>query len=220
MRVTIADDTLPFAKGLADMLTEIGVEVVAIARDTDELLAAVDRDPPDVAIVDVSMPPTFTDEGLLAAETLAARHPGVGVLIVSAYDEDGWPTRLLHHRPHGVGYLRKRNLDDIAAIRDALHRIRAGGIAIDQDIAERVLAQRSVTSRLGALTPREKSVLQRMAEGRSNYGVAAALEISERTVERHVTRIFEKLGLEHHDDDNLRVRAVLDWFEGDRSNVQ
>jgi DNA-binding NarL/FixJ family response regulator len=210
MRVTIADDHRPFAEGLAAWLAELGIEVLRIACDADELLAFVAEDPPDVVIVDICMPPTRTDEGLQAAEALDASHPDVGVLVISTYSETGWATRLLRRRQRGVGYLLKNSVDNVAVLRDALDRVRAGGVVIDPEIAANLVTQRTVALQLESLTKREREVLRVLAEGRSNAGIARVLGIAARTVENHVSNIFAKLNVVNVNDGNPRVLAVLE----------
>lgn len=207
MRVTIADDHPLFVAGLSAWLTEIGIEVLGTARNADDLVAMVRHDPPDVAIVDISMPPGFDDEGLHAAETLATSRPEVGVLVISAYREAGWAARLLRRRPNRVGYLLKHNVTDAERLNDALDRIRHGGVAIDPEIVADLVAQRSTAPALGSLTTREHEVLTHVAQGRSNRGIAKILGIGERTVENHVTHVFQKLNLP---EGNQRVLAVLE----------
>jgi DNA-binding NarL/FixJ family response regulator len=207
MRVTIADDHPLFLAGLTSWLTEIGIEVLGAAHTADELQAMVRADPPDVAIVDISMPPHFADEGLRAAETIATTAPGVGVLVISASRDAEWAARLLRCRPTGVGYLLKHNLADVERLRDALNRIHGGGVAVDPDVVADLVARQAMTDALESLTPREREVLAHAAEGMSNRGIAQLLGIGERTVENHVTRIFHKLKLP---DGNQRVLAILE----------
>ncbi|MFC4948392.1 response regulator transcription factor [Pseudonocardia sp. GCM10023141] len=204
----IADDHPAFVEGLRFWLTEIGIDVVGAARNADELIALVRADPPDVAITDISMPPGFDDEGLRAAETLTAVQPDVAVLVLSAYREPEWATRLLHRRPSRVGYLLKHNVTDAARLGEALERITQGGVAIDPEIVADLVARRSVTAALESLTDREQLVLTHAAQGRSNRGIATVLGIAERTVENHITRLFQKLDLP---DGNQRVLAILEW---------
>jgi DNA-binding NarL/FixJ family response regulator len=214
MRVTIADDHPLFLAGLTSWLTEIGIEVLGAAHTADELQAMVRADPPDVAIVDISMPPNFADEGLRAAETITATAPGVGVLVVSASRDAEWAARLLRCRPTGVGYLLKHNLTDVERLRDALNRIHGGGVAVDPDVVADLVARQAMTDALESLTPREREVLAHAAEGMSNRGIAQLLGIGERTVENHVTRIFHKLKLP---DGNQRVLAILELQKAERS---
>jgi RNA polymerase sigma factor (sigma-70 family) len=217
MRVTIADDHPLFLAGLTSWLTEIGIEVLGAARTADELQAMVRADPPDVAIVDISMPPHFEDEGLRAAETIATTAPGVGVLVISASRDADWAARLLRCRPTGVGYLLKHNLADVERLRDALNRIHGGGVAVDPDVVADLVARQAMTDALESLTPREREVLAHAAEGMSNRGIAQLLGIGERTVENHVTRIFHKLKLP---DGNQRVLAILELQKAERSRLR
>lgn len=209
MRVTIADDHPLFLDGLLAWLDEIGVEVVATARTATELVAAVQADPPDVVITDVAMAPTFTDEGLLAVEELAAGYPGVATLVLSAHHEPGWVLRLLGVRPRGAGYLLKHNVTQVSLLQETLTRIADGGVAIDPEIVAEVVTQ--PVSPLAGLTERERLVLAQAAQGRSNRGIAETLGITERTVENHVSRIFAKL---HLPEGNQRVLAILEWQRG------
>lgn len=209
MRVTVADDHPLFLDGLRAWLAEIGVEVVATARSGTELVAAVRADPPDVVITDVAMAPTFTDEGLLAVEELAAEHPEVATLVLSAHHEPGWVLRLLGVRPRGAGYLLKHNVTRASLLRETLTRIAAGGVAIDPEIVAEVVTRPA--SPLAGLTERERLVLAHAAQGRSNRGIAETLGITERTVENHVSRIFAKL---HLPEGNQRVLAILEWQRG------
>lgn len=212
MRVALADDATLFRDGLAQLLRAVGVEVVAEAATGPELLRAVAADPPDVAVVDIRMPPTHTDEGLVAAEQIRATHPGVGVLVLSTYAETPLAVRLLARGSRGVGYLLKDRVTAVAALRDALDRIRRGESVIDPEIVDRLLSAGRCRDAVDELTDRERDVLRGMAEGRSNAGIAAALFLSERTVENHAARIFTKLGLPADAEANRRVLAVLSWL--------
>ena len=207
MRVIIADDHPAFVGGLSAWLTEIGHQVIGTARDGHGLVQLARIDPPDIVIVDISMPPTFDDEGLQAAETLASVLPEVGVLVISAYREARWATRLLRRRPSRVGYLLKHNVTDVGTLDDALERVRQGGVAIDPEIVAELVARRAVVPALETLTVRELEVLTHVAEGRSNRGIAKILNIEERTVENHVSNVFRKLELP---EGNQRVLAVLE----------
>lgn len=211
--MTIADDHPLFLEGLCAWLTDIGIEVLGAARTADELVRMVDDTPPDVAIVDISMPPRFDDEGLRAAETLTATRPEVGVLVVSAHRDAEWAARLLRRRADRVGYLLKHNITNPVRLREALDRICDGGVAIDPEIVADLVAQRSVAPALESLTSREREVLTHAAQGRSNQGIAAVLGITERTVENHVTRVFQKLNLP---EGNQRVLAILEWQKAQR----
>lgn len=206
MRVTIADDHPLFLDGLRAWLGEIGVEVLATARNGAELVAAVRREPPDVVVTDVAMAPSFTDEGLRAVEELAPEFPDVGLLVLSAHREPDWVLRLVSMRPRGIGYLLKHNVTRASLLRDSLTRLSEGGVVIDPEIVAEVVAPSA--SPLATLTPREQLVLAHAAQGRSNRGIAVELEITERTVENHISRIFTKLQLP---EGNQRVLAILEW---------
>ena len=210
MRVVIAEDAAMMREGLRRLLTDRGHEVCAAVPDPGALLAAVARYRPDVAVVDIRMPPTHTDEGLRAALTLRSSHPGTGVLVFSQYIETRYTSELLRGGASGVGYLLKDRVADVAEFADALARVGAGGTALDPEVVSQLLG----TSRqaLTTLTPREREVLGLMAEGRSNAGVAAALVLSTGAVEKHVASIFGKLGLPPSESDNRRVLAVLHYL--------
>jgi DNA-binding NarL/FixJ family response regulator len=212
MRVALADDSVLFRQGLALLLETAGVEVTAHARTGDEILTRVSADPPDVVVLDIRMPPTFTDEGLAAAERLQARHPQVAVLILSTYGETPYAVRLLKNGSCGLGYLLKDRVDDIHRLRDALARLSAGESVIDPEIVTRLLTRHQRASDLDQLSNRERAVLRHMAEGRSNCGIGQQLFLSPKTVETHVANIFAKLGLPAASDDNRRVLAVLTWL--------
>jgi len=214
VRVALADDSALFREGLARLLTEAGVEVVAEASSGAELITRICADPPDVAVLDIRMPPTFTDEGLVIAEQLRRRHPEVGVLLLSTYAETTYATRLLAGGQARVGYLLKDRADT-RALHDALVRIAAGRCAIDEDIVAGLFNTRRAASRLERLTDRERHVLRLMAEGRSNLGIAQQLHLSHKTVEAHAAAIFTKLDLPVAADDNRRVLAVLTWLRAD-----
>jgi DNA-binding NarL/FixJ family response regulator len=209
MRVVIAEDAALFREGLVRLLQDRGHQVCAAVADGDALLAAATRHRPDVAVVDVRMPPTHTDEGLRAALELRRRHPGTGVLVLSQYIETRYAARLLEGNASGVGYLLKDRVADVAEFADALARVAAGGTALDPEVVGQLLGAGRHAPGLLALTPREREVLALMAEGRSNAGVAATLVISAGVVEKHVASIFGKLGLPPAEGDNRRVLAVL-----------
>jgi DNA-binding NarL/FixJ family response regulator len=218
MRVILADDSTLFRSGLAELLTAVDVQVVAEATEASELLHLVDIDPPDVVIIDIRMPPTHTDEGLVAAERIRRAHPGVGVLVLSTYAETRLAVRLLAHGSRGVGYLLKDRVTTVSALRDALLRISAGESMIDAEIVDRLLRLGRRDDVVDRLTERERDVLRAMAEGRSNAGIATALVLSERTVENYAARIFTKLGLSNEADANRRVLAVLTWLRSNGSS--
>jgi len=208
LRIVIAEDAALFRAGLVRLLEDRGHQVCAEAGDGDALLAAVARHHPDVAVVDIRMPPTHTDEGLRAAIRLRQDHPGTGVLVLSQYIETRYATRLLAGDAAGVGYLLKDRVADVAEFADAVARVAGGGTALDPEVVSQ-LVRSSHAGGLAALTAREREVLALMAEGRSNAGIAAALVVSASVVEKHVASIFGKLGLPPSEADNRRVLAVL-----------
>jgi DNA-binding NarL/FixJ family response regulator len=214
MRVVIAEDAGLLREGLAQMLAERGHEICAAVADAEALLAAVDRHQPDVAVVDIRMPPTHTDEGLRAALALRASHPGTGVLVFSQYIETRYAARLLGGNAAGVGYLLKDRVADVAEFADALERVAAGGTALDPEVVSQLLGASRRSTGLASLTARERDVLALMAEGRSNAGIAAGLVVSGGAVEKHVASIFAKLGLPPSEGDNRRVLAVLRYLGG------
>jgi len=210
VRVVIADDSLLIRDGLAALLRDAGIDVVAQTDNADDLMVEVAMHRPDVAIIDVRMPPTHTDEGLRAAEELRPRHPDVGILILSQHVEVGIATRLLAESPAGLGYLLKDRLTDLDDFTAALDRIAGGGSALDPNVVSQLLAHGSqADDPINSLTPRERQVIELIAEGRSNKGIGERLVITERAVQKHVTSIFSKLGLAHSDDDHRRILAVL-----------
>jgi DNA-binding NarL/FixJ family response regulator len=209
MRVVIAEDAALFREGLVRLLQDRGHQVCAAVADGDALLAAATRHRPDVAVVDVRMPPTHTDEGLRAALELRRQQPETGVLVLSQYIETRYAARLLEGNASGVGYLLKDRVADVAEFADALARVAAGGTALDPEVVGQLLGAGRHAHGLAALTPREREVLSLMAEGRSNAGIAATLVISAGVVEKHVASIFGKLGLPPAEGDNRRVLAVL-----------
>jgi DNA-binding NarL/FixJ family response regulator len=209
MRVVIAEDAALFREGLVRLLQDRGHQVCAAVGDGDALLAAAAQHRPDVAVVDIRMPPTHTDEGLRAALELRRRHPGTGVLVLSQYIETRYAARLLEGNASGVGYLLKDRVADVAEFADALARVAAGGTALDPEVVSQLVGAGRHAHGLATLTPREREVLSLMAEGRSNAGIAAALVISAGAVEKHVASIFGKLGLPPAEGDNRRVLAVL-----------
>ena len=219
MRVVIAEDAALLREGLRRLLEDRGHEVVATVDEPVALVAAVAAHGPDAAIVDVRMPPTFTDEGLRAAIELRRDHPATGVLVFSQYIETRYASRLLAAGAAGVGYLLKDRVADVAEFTDALARVAAGGTALDPEVVSQLLGARlgdrrpgRGTTGLGSLTAREREVLSLMAEGRSNAAIAAELVVSPGAVEKHVAGIFAKLGLPPSDGDNRRVLAVLRYL--------
>jgi DNA-binding NarL/FixJ family response regulator len=209
VRVVLADDTMLLREGVALLLREAGFDVVGQAGDADELVDAVAAHAPDVAIVDLRMPPTHTDEGLQAALRIRAAHPGVGVLVLSNHADVGLAMKLLESGAEGIGYMLKDRVADLEDIADAIRRVAAGGSALDPTIVSQLLDRRRERGPLDEITPREREVLELMAEGRSNQGIAERLDISERAVQKHVTAIFAKLGIAAGTDDHRRVLAVL-----------
>lgn len=209
MRIVIADDTMLIREGTARLLEDAGFEIVGKADDAHKLLRAVALDHPDVAIVDIKMPPTHTDEGLVAAEQIRAAHPQVGVLVLSQYLESRYATRLLEHHPEASGYLLKERVSDIAVLADAIRRIHEGECVLDPTIVARLIKRPRHQGPLDELTGREREVLALIAEGRSNQAIADLLVLSPKTVEAHVGRVFAKLGLDESPDYHRRVLAVL-----------
>ena len=209
MRVVIAEDAALLREGLTRLLEDRGHSVCAAVTNGDALLAAVAEHQPDVAVVDIRMPPTHTDEGLRAAISLRRDHPGTGVLVLSQYIETRYATRLLAGDASGVGYLLKDRVADVAEFADALARVAGGGTALDPEVVSQLVRSSRHSAGLAALTGREREVLALMAEGRSNAGIAAALVVSGSVVEKHVASIFGKLGLPSSEADNRRVLAVL-----------
>jgi DNA-binding NarL/FixJ family response regulator len=214
VRVVIAEDAAIMRDGLARLLEDRGYSVVAAVGDADALLEAVAEHRPDVAVIDIRMPPTHTDEGLRAALRLRRDHPAVAVLLFSQYVETRYAAQLLAERPAGVGYLLKDRVADVREFVEALTRVVAGGTALDPDVVGQLLgASRRGATLDSTLTPREIDVLALMAEGRSNAAIADRLVVSQGAVEKHVANIFLKLGLPISDNDNRRVLAVLRYLE-------
>ena len=214
MRVVIADDVMLLRSGLARLLEEAGVEVVAECGDATELLHQVREQRPDVAVVDIRMPPNHRDEGLVAARTIRESAPATAVLLLSQYLEPRYAQRLLADQPGGLGYLLKSRVADVAVLVDALRRVSDGECVIDPTIVATLLSRRRPDSPLERLTEREHQVLSLMAEGRSNAGIADRLGVSDRTVEAACAHVFRKLDLEASSDDNRRVLAVLSLLRG------
>ena len=212
MRVVVADDVLLTRQGIIRLLQDAGIDVVGEAEDAEGVLRSVRRDRPDVAIVDIRMPPTHTDEGLVAAQSIRTDHPQIGVLVLSQYVEPSYAMRLLEDHPERVGYLLKERVFDIATVVDALRRIMDGETVIDPTIVARLVGRRRRQDPLSQLTEREQEVLGLIAEGMSNRAIASRLFITERTVEAHVTQIFQKLGLAESPDQHRRVLAVLTFL--------
>jgi DNA-binding NarL/FixJ family response regulator len=211
IRVVIADDSVLLREGTARLLQETGFDVVAQAVDGDDLMLKVRSYSPDVAIVDIRMPPTHTDEGLRAAKEIRERYPATSVLVLSQYVETQYAMELLGDSAEGVGYLLKDRVADIGEFADAVRRVAAGGSALDPSIVSRLL-HRGPRSIVEEVTPREREVLELMAEGRSNKAIAERMVVTERAVEKHVTSIFAKLRLPTSTEDHRRVLAVLAYL--------
>ena len=209
MRVVLADDSVILREGLARLLREQGFEVMAQVGTAPELLAAVAELEPDVAIVDIRMPPTHTDEGLVAAEELRTRYPAVGVLVLSQYVEAEYALRLLERGEQGAGYLLKDRVLDVTDLADAVHRIGEGGSVVDPALVAQLVQRPSANGGLADLTERECDVLALLAEGLSDKGIAQRLVVTPKTVETHVRHIFSKLDLPSGTAENRRVHAVL-----------
>lgn len=212
MRVVVADDSILLREGLTRLLTEAGIDVVAQVGDGDALLDAVAEHHPDVALVDIRMPPTFTHEGAQAAMTLRAQHPELGVLLLSQVLERQYALQLARAHPAGFGYLLKDRILDLATLTDALERVADGGTVLDPEVVAHFLGRQLSRDRVAALTEREQTVLALMAEGRSNRAIAHELVLNDKTVETHITRIFTKLDLPPQADGHRRVLAVLAWL--------
>jgi DNA-binding NarL/FixJ family response regulator len=213
VRVAIAEDSAILRNGFVQLLIDRGHSVIAAVADADALRAAVTADPPDVCVIDIRMPPSFTDEGLRAAIALRRSHPAVGVLVFSQYVETRFAAELLSGSPRGVGYLLKDRVADVREFVEALQRVADGGTALDPEVISQLLGASRRRDVLSTLTPRERDVLQRMAEGLSNSGIAAALVVSDGAVEKHIANIFTKLDLPQTETDNRRVLAVLRYLE-------
>jgi DNA-binding NarL/FixJ family response regulator len=212
VRVVIADDSLLVREGIVSILRRAGFDVVAEAGSPDELLAAVDEHRPDVAIVDIRMPPTFTDEGLRAAQELRTAHPGLAIVILSQHVEVGIAMRMLVESPERLGYLLKDRVVDQDDFASTLRHVAAGGSALDPEVVSRLLAGDREDGPLAALTPREREVLELIAEGRSNKGIGERLAVSTGVVQKHVGSLFAKLGIPDSDDDHRRILAVLTFL--------
>jgi DNA-binding NarL/FixJ family response regulator len=209
VRVVLAEDSVLLREGVARILDEAGFEVVGQAGNADELLLKVRSYSPDVAIVDIRMPPTHTDEGLRAAQEIREKHPTCGVLVLSQYVEATYAMELLAESAEGVGYLLKDRVSDVNEFADAVRRVGEGGSALDPTIVSQLVGRRRRDDPIDQLTPREREVLGLMAEGRSNSGIAEQLVVTDRAVEKHVTSIFSKLRLPAASEDHRRVLAVL-----------
>jgi DNA-binding NarL/FixJ family response regulator len=216
LRIVIGEDDVLLREGVARLLVDAGLDVVARAGDADDFLRKTLAHRPDVAVVDVQMPPRHEDDGLQAAMTLRERLPDTGVLVLSQYYEESYALNLIGDRAQGVGYLLKERVADVEAFVDAVERVAGGGSALDPEIVGRMLGRRRTRGPLDDLTPREREVLGAMAEGKSNRGIAETLVITETAVEKHVTRIFNKLDLGPSGTEHRRVHAVLTYLRGSR----
>jgi DNA-binding NarL/FixJ family response regulator len=209
VRVVLADDSVLLREGVARLLEDAGFDVAGQASTAEELMLKVRSYTPDVAIVDIRMPPTHTDEGLRAAQEIRTNYPDVGVLVLSQYVEPAYAMELLSESAEGVGYLLKDRVSDVKEFADAVRRVAEGGSALDPSVVSQLLGRQRRDDPLADLTPRERDVLELMAQGRSNSGIAERLVVTERAVEKHVTSIFAKLRLPPASEDHRRVLAVL-----------
>jgi DNA-binding NarL/FixJ family response regulator len=212
VHVVIAEDSVLLRAGIQRLLADEDIDVVAAVEDGDSLLVAISEHRPDLAIVDVRMPPTFTDEGLRAALAAREQQPGLPVLVLSQYVEERYAVELLAGGAGGVGYLLKERVANVAEFVDAVHRVAGGGTCIDQEVIAQLMA-RGRRNPIDVLTPREREVLGLMAQGLSNVAIAKSLTVSDGAVEKHVGNIFSKLGLEPSAEEHRRVRAVLTFLE-------
>ena len=208
----VADDSVLLREGIVRLLEEHGFEVVGQAGDADDLLRKVAAHKPDVALVDIRMPPTNTDDGLRAAREIGRRHPDTSVLVLSQYLDQDYSLEVLGDAASGIGYLLKDRVADVEPFADAVRRVAAGGSAVDPEVLAQLVGRARGRDPLGELSPREREVLELMAEGRSNQAIAEQLVVTERAVEKHVTRIFDKLGLTPAPEDHRRVLAVLTFL--------
>jgi len=213
LRVVIAEDSVLLREGLQRLLADAGFDVVDTCGDAETFLRSVEAHRPDLVVVDVRMPPTFTDEGVRAALVVRSEHPETAVLVLSQYVEENYATELVAGRSRGVGYLLKDRVADVGDFVEALRRVAAGGTALDPEVVAQLLSRARRRDPLERLTPREAQVLGLMAEGRSNTAIAAALVVTEGAVEKHVSSIFSKLDLPPTDTDHRRVLAVLRWVD-------
>ena len=209
MRVVVADDSVLLREGVVRLLEEKGFDVVAQAGDAEDLIRKVNAHKPDVAVVDIRMPPTNTDDGLRAALEIRATHPDTGVLVLSQYVEEGYALDLVGDSAGGVGYLLKDRVADVDRFVESVTRVAEGGSALDPEVVAQLVGRARRDDPLAELTPREREVMELMAEGRSNNAIAAQMTVTERAVEKHVTSIFGKLGLPPAPEDHRRVLAVL-----------
>jgi len=212
VRVVVGEDDSLVREGIVSVLEKEGFEVVGVAGDAPDLLRKTNAHKPDVVITDIEMPPDKTDDGLRAAIEIRRTRPDIGVVVLSQYLEDRYPLELVGDRAEGVGYLLKERVGDVRLFADSVRRVARGGSALDPEVVQRMVGRRRATSPLDELTPREREVMALMAEGRSNSGIAAELVVSVPAVERHVTSIFDKLGLRQTPEDHRRVLAVLRYL--------
>ena len=212
VRVVIAEDSVLLREGIARLLEESGFEVAGQAGDADDLLRKVGAHKPNIAVIDIRMPPTHTDEGLRAAQEIREKYPDTGVLVLSQYVEEAYALELLSESTESTGYLLKDRVADVDSFTDAVRRVATGGSALDPEVVALLLGRRRREDPLQSITPREREVLGLMAEGRSNAAIAEALVVTERAVEKHVTSIFSKLDLTPTVEDHRRVLAVLAYL--------
>jgi DNA-binding NarL/FixJ family response regulator len=212
MRIVIADDAALVREGIAQLLLESGLEVVDRVGDADALLTCVRDQRPDVALVDIRMPPTHTDEGLRAARVIRSRYPETAVLVLSQHLEPAYALRLVEEKPAGVGYLLKERVGRVQQLLDAVQRVAAGECVVDRAVVDELLARRRRVDPMAELTPREREIIALMAEGRSNQGICQTLWLSPKTVETHIRSAFAKLGIKDAAEDNRRVLAVLTYL--------
>jgi DNA-binding NarL/FixJ family response regulator len=212
VRVVLAEDSVLLREGLARLLEDSGFEVAGQSGDGEDLMRKVGAHKPDVAVIDVRMPPTHTDEGLRAAHRIRSEHPGVGVLVLSQYVEEAYALELLSESTERTGYLLKDRIADVDTFTDAVRRVAGGGSALDPEVVAMLLGRRRREDPLESITPREREALGLMAEGRSNAAIAESMVVTERAVEKHVTSIFGKLGLSPAAEDHRRVLAVLTYL--------
>ncbi len=212
LRLVIAEDEALLRKGVAGLLVQSGFEIMADVGTAPDAVEAVARHRPDVLLIDVRMPPGFSDEGLRVAERLTVTMPEIGVLVLSQYIEAQYVMRLLQQRSSGIGYVLKQSVADVSLLADAIRRVAAGGVAVDREVVTALRDSKAANARLSGLSPRELELLTLMAEGRSNRGIEKALVLSAKTVESHIRNIFAKLGLQEVEDGQRRVLAVLAYL--------
>jgi DNA-binding NarL/FixJ family response regulator len=213
VRVVVGEDEPLVREGIVRVLEGSDFEVVGVASDAPDLIRKTNAHKPDVVVTDIQMPPDRTDDGLRAAIEIRRTRPEVGVVVLSQFLTDRYPLELVGDRAEGVGYLLKERVGDLKLFADSVRRVAAGGTALDPQVVQRMVGRRRTTSPLDDLTPRERAVMALMAEGRSNAGIAAELIVTVPAVERHVTNIFDKLGLRHAPEDHRRVLAVLEYLK-------